>query len=40
MQGVICMATIKVPYTYREYTFSKLATRVDKFCHKPSRIVW
>ena len=34
------MATIKVPYTYKEYTFSKLATRVDKFCHKPSRIVW
>lgn len=33
------MATIKVPYTYREYTFSKLATRVDKFCHKPSRII-
>ena len=34
------MATIKVPYSYREYSFSKLATGVDKFCHMPSRIAW
>lgn len=34
------MATIKVPYTYKEYKLSKWGTRVDKFCHSPSRIVW
>lgn len=34
------MATIKIPYKYTEYKFSKLGTRVDKFCHAPSRIVW
>jgi len=34
------MATMKIPYTYSEYKFSKLGTRVDRFCHSPSRIVW
>lgn len=31
------MAHIHIPYTYTNYPESKLATRVDKFCHMPSR---
>lgn len=34
------MATIKIPYTYKVYNNSRLATWVDRFCHTPSRIVW
>ena len=32
------MATVKIPYTYKEYKFSKIGTLVDKFCHSPYRI--
>jgi len=34
------MATIKIPYSYKQYQNSKIATFVDKFCHVPSRIAW
>lgn len=34
------MAIIKVPYTYKYYHNSSLATWVDKFCHSTSSVVF
>lgn len=34
------MATIKVPYSYRQFKNSQLATKVDKYTHHPTICFW